>query len=50
MLFSLPEGNFMTQDDTKRYKGLGQSGSYPLYHTGYETFYLVDELTDLGYR
>ena len=25
-------------------------GQYPLYHTGYETFYLVDEITDPGYR
>ena len=37
----------MSQDDTKRYKGVGQ---YPLYHTGYETFYLVDDITDPGYR
>ena len=43
----VPAVNLRFKDDTKRYKGVGQ---YPLYHTGYETFYLVDNITDPGYR
>ena len=43
----IPAVNLRFKDDTKRYKGVGQ---YPLYHTGYETFYLVDNITDPGYK
>ena len=35
------------KDDTKKYKGVGQ---YPTYHTGYETFYLMDEIIDPGFK
>jgi hypothetical protein len=32
--------------DSKAYPGLGQ---YPMYHTGYESFFLVDEIIDPGF-
>ena len=35
------------KDDTKKYKGVGQ---YPTYHTGYETFHLMDEIIDPGFK
>ena len=43
----VPAVNLRFKDDNKKYKGIGQ---YPTYHTGYETFYLVDELIDPGYK
>jgi hypothetical protein len=39
--------NLRFKDDTKKHKGVGQ---YPTYHTGYETFYLVDQIIDPGYK
>ena len=33
--------------DTKKHPGVG---TYPMYHTGYETFYLMDEIIDPGYK
>ena len=33
--------------DTKKHKGVG---AYPMYHTGYETFYLMDKIIDPGYK
>jgi len=35
------------RDDTKKYKGVG---TYPMYHTGYETFYMMDHIIDPGYK
>lgn len=43
----VPAFNLRFKDDTKKYKGVGQ---YPMYHTGYETFYLMDEIIDPGYK
>ena len=43
----VPSFNLRFKDDTKKYKGVGQ---YPTYHTGYETFYLVDKIIDPGYK
>ena len=43
----VPAYNLRFKDDTKKYKGVGQ---YPTYHTGYETFYLVDKIIDPGYK
>ena len=34
--------------DKKKYPGY--SGKYPTYHTGYETFYLMDKLLDPGFK
>ena len=33
--------------DTKKHKGVG---AYPMYHTGYETFYLMNDIIDPGYK
>ena len=33
--------------DTKKHEGVG---TYPMYHTGYETFYLMDKIIDPGYK
>ena len=33
--------------DTKKHPGVG---TYPMYHTGYETFYLMDKIIDPGYK
>ena len=35
------------KDDSKKYPGIGK---YPVYHTGYETFFLVDTLIDPGFK
>ena len=42
----IPAVNLRFKDDNKKYPGIGQ---YPTYHTGYETFYLVDKLIDPGF-
>ena len=34
--------------DKQKYPGV--KGQYPLYHTGYETFYLMDHLLDPGFK
>ena len=44
---NIPSINMRFKDDTKKYKGVGQ---YPTYHTGYETFYLMDEIIDPGFK
>ena len=44
---NIPAINLRFKDDTKKYKGVGQ---YPMYHTGYETFYLMDKLIDPGFK
>ncbi len=44
---TIPAINLRFKDDTKKYKGVGQ---YPMYHTGYETFYLMDKLIDPGFK
>ena len=44
---NIPAINLRFKDDTKKYKGVGQ---YPTYHTGYETFYLVDKIIDPGFK
>ena len=44
---NIPAINLRFKDDTKKYVGVGQ---YPMYHTGYETFYLMDELIDPGFK
>ena len=43
----VPSVNLRFKDDTKKYKGLGQ---YATYHTGYETFYLMDKIIDPGFK
>ena len=43
----IPAFNLRFKDDDKKFKGLGQ---YATYHTGFETFYLVDEIVDPGYK
>ncbi len=43
----VPSINLRFKDDTKLHKGVGQ---YPTYHTGYETFYLMDSIIDPGFR
>lgn len=44
---NIPAVNLRFKDDKKAYPGIGQ---YPMYHTGYETFYLVDKLIDPGFK
>ena len=44
---NIPAINLRFKDDTKKYKGVGQ---YPTYHTGYETFYLMDKIIDPGFK
>ena len=44
---NIPAINLRFKDDTKKHKGVGQ---YPTYHTGYETFYLVDKIIDPGFK
>ena len=44
---NIPAINLRFKDDTKKYPGVGQ---YPMYHTGFETFYLVDKLIDPGFK
>jgi N-acetylated-alpha-linked acidic dipeptidase len=34
--------------DKQKYPGI--KSSYPMYHTGYETFYLMDHLVDPGFK
>jgi len=43
----VPSVNLRFKDDSKKHKGVGQ---YPTYHTGYETFYLMDKLIDPDYK
>ncbi len=43
----VPAANLRWKPDKKKYKGIG---TYPTYHTGYETFYLMDKLIDPGYK
>ncbi len=43
----VPAINLRFKDDNKRHKGVGQ---YPTYHTGYETFYLMDAIIDPGFK
>ena len=43
----IPAVNLRFKDDSKKYPGIGQ---YPTYHTGYETFYLVDKIIDPGFN
>eukprot|EP00096_Caligus_rogercresseyi_P010267 TRINITY_DN3682_c0_g1_i1.p1 TRINITY_DN3682_c0_g1~~TRINITY_DN3682_c0_g1_i1.p1 ORF type:complete len:743 (-),score=140.20 TRINITY_DN3682_c0_g1_i1:107-2335(-) len=42
-LAGVPSVNLRFKDDTKKHKGVGQ---YPMYHTGYETFYLMNDIID----
>lgn len=35
--------------DEKKYPSISSSW-YPMYHTGYDTFYLMDKLIDPGYK
>ena len=44
---NIPAINLRFKDDSKKHKGVGQ---YPTYHTGYETFYLMDEIIDPGFK
>ena len=44
---NIPAINLRFKDDNKKYPGVGQ---YPMYHTAYETFYLMDELIDPGFK
>ena len=44
---NIPAINLRFKDDNKEYPGVGQ---YPMYHTGYETFYLMDKLIDPGFK
>ena len=44
---NIPSINLRFKDDTKKYKGVGQ---YPTYHTGYETFYLMDKIIDPDFK
>ena len=44
---NIPAINLRFKDDTKKHKGVGQ---YPMYHTGYETFYLMDKIIDPGFK
>ena len=41
----VPSINLVFRLDHHKYKGVG---SYPPYHTGYDTFYLVDKILDPG--
>lgn len=43
----VPAVDIKYRDDSKKYKGVG---SYPMYHTGFETFYLVDKIVDPGFK
>ncbi len=43
----VPSVNLRFKDDKKKHKGVGQ---YPTYHTGYETFYLMDSIIDPGFK
>ena len=43
----VPAYNLRFKDDTKKHKGVGQ---YPTYHTGYETFYLMDKIIDPDFK
>lgn len=43
----VPSINHRFKDDHKRYPGVGQ---YPTYHTGFETFYLMDKIIDPGFH
>ena len=44
---NIPAVNLRFKDDSKAYPGIGQ---YPTYHTGYETFYLMEKLIDPGFK
>ena len=44
---NIPAINLRFKDDNKKYQGLG---TYPMYHTGYETFFLMDNLIDPGFK
>ena len=44
---NIPAINLRFKDDNEKYPGVGQ---YPMYHTGYETFYLMDKLIDPGFK
>ena len=44
---NIPAVSIRFRDDDKRYPGIG---TYPAYHTGYETFYLMDQLVDPGFK
>lgn len=41
----VPAINLVFKIDNKKYKDVG---TYPPYHTGYDTFYLVDKILDPG--
>jgi len=43
----IPALYFTFKADNKKYPGLS---GYPTYHTGYETFYLMDHLIDPGFK
>ena len=43
----VPAIRLMFEEDTKKHKGLRGN---PTYHTGYETFYLIDKLIDPEYK
>ena len=44
---SIPAINLAFGVDNKKYPGVGL---YPMYHTAYETFYLMDKLIDPGFK
>lgn len=46
-ILGIPAMSIAFYDDDKKYKGLG---FYPMYHTGYETFYMMDKIIDPGYK
>ncbi len=43
----IPGFNLRFRPDSKKYGGMNRN---PSYHTGYETFYLIDKLIDPGYK
>ena len=44
---SIPAINIAFGPDNKKFPGVGL---YPMYHTAYETFYLMDKLIDPGFK
>ena len=44
---NIPAISYHFEADKKKYKGLG---FYSTYHTGFETFYLMDKIVDPGFK
>ena len=44
---NIPAIAYHFEADKKKYKGLG---FYSTYHTGFETFYLMDKIVDPGFK